>query len=104
MPITRRAAIVGAIAGTAAVGAAAFRLANQPPAPALDLQGWLDAASPDELIDYHLTQLAKALHLRHGDGAGYRLAYVPNAKGVLVGHRWSGAAGPVVHVDLEQTS
>lgn len=71
-PITRRAAIVGAIASTAAVGIVGARAANglssqQTEAP-FDLQHWLDTASPDQVIQHHLEHLTRIIRNEHGGG------------------------------------
>lgn len=58
MSLNRRAAIVGSIA---TVGALAAPIAIATRSKGDELQAFLDTASPDDLIQYHASQLASAL-------------------------------------------
>lgn len=55
--ITRRAAFVGAIASTAALAVPAVAAVSKGD----ELHAFLDAASPDDLVQYHAAKLAEAL-------------------------------------------
>ncbi|MEP7240575.1 MAG: hypothetical protein ABI697_06795 [Devosia sp.] len=61
--ITRRTLLAGLPAVAAAsVVPVAIGAVRQPPAPAFDLQRWLDTAEPQDVAEYHAFQLAKAMN------------------------------------------
>lgn len=85
--ITRRAAIVGAIASAAAVGIVGARAANglnsEAAEPSFDLQHWLHTASPDQVIQYLLEHLTSIIRAEHG-GGGWKGFYHRQSGVVIV--------------------
>jgi hypothetical protein len=85
--ITRRFALLGALASSAALAVPAVAaMAKVAPEKPVDLQVWLDAAPVDDVIQYHADRMAAALCKKKPGIWRFNTAMIENSGLVLFIH------------------